>query len=248
MSIENLSGGRSGIRRLGCNKVIRPRTPFTPQIHEFLNMMHEKGADYVPQPYDLDAHQEVISFLPGRVANELPAEGGDNLLISAATLLARFHLDGRDFLPISSRYSWLLPTESPLEVMCHGDFAPYNVTINQQEATGIIDFDTLHPGCRLSDVAYAVYRWVPFHATTNQTTQKEQLRRTRLFLNSYQQNLFTFEEVRGGMMKRLSQLIIFMETAAANGDAVFQKHIASGHVKNYLADIEYVRNFDGDFE
>jgi aminoglycoside phosphotransferase (APT) family kinase protein len=55
----------------------------------------------------------------------------------------------------------------PIEVMCHGDFAPYNVTIVDGEAFGIIDFDTLHPGPKMWDIAYAVYRWVPFTNPAN---------------------------------------------------------------------------------
>lgn len=55
----------------------------------------------------------------------------------------------------------MLSAVNPIEVMCHGDFAPYNVVLNGSDAVGIIDFDTLHPGSRLSDVAYAVYRWAP---------------------------------------------------------------------------------------
>ena len=46
--------------------------------------------------------------------------------------------------------------------MCHGDFAPYNITFVDRCVHGIIDFDTLHPGPRIWDVAYAVYRRSPF--------------------------------------------------------------------------------------
>ena len=46
--------------------------------------------------------------------------------------------------------------------MCHGDFAPYNVVLKGEQAVGIIDFDTCHPGSRLWDISYALYRWSPF--------------------------------------------------------------------------------------
>ena len=41
---------------------------------------------------------------------------------------------------------WQLSGRYPIEVICHGDYAPYNVVLNGKQAVGIVDFDTAHPG------------------------------------------------------------------------------------------------------
>jgi Ser/Thr protein kinase RdoA (MazF antagonist) len=47
------------------------------------------------------------------------------------------------------------------EVICHNDFAPYNLVFRGGSLVGAIDFDTCSPGSRLWDLAYAAYRFVP---------------------------------------------------------------------------------------
>ncbi len=68
------------------------------------------------------------------------------------------------------------------------DFAPYNVVFNGVEAAGMIDFDTLHPGSCLWDVAYAIYRWAPLKNPRNPDAIGDlasQIRRAKAFCDSY---------------------------------------------------------------
>jgi thiamine kinase-like enzyme len=138
----------------------------------------------------------------------------------------------------------MLPAAYPVEVMCHGDFAPYNVTIVNDEAAGIIDFDTLHPGPKMWDVAYAIYRWVPFNSPNNpdcQGSTKEHIRKAKLFLDTYGADSESRNSFVGVLIKRLTSLTDFMRHEAEIGNQDFQLHIKEGHLQKYQHDIEYLQ-------
>jgi hypothetical protein len=64
--------------------------------------------------------------------------------------------------------------------MCHGDAAQYNTVVKDGVAVGFIDFDAAHPGPRVWDVVYAVYRFAPLQGPDNPEsfgTPREQGRR-----------------------------------------------------------------------
>lgn len=52
-------------------------------------------------------------------------------------------------------------TPNNIEVVCHNDFAMYNIIFNNEKPVGIIDFDVAAPGPRLWDIAYTLYTCVP---------------------------------------------------------------------------------------
>ena len=57
--------------------------------------------------------------------------------------------------------SWQTGPLQPAEVICHNDFAPYNMVFRQQRLVGIIDFDRASPGPHLWDLAFLAYHLVP---------------------------------------------------------------------------------------
>jgi Ser/Thr protein kinase RdoA (MazF antagonist) len=84
-------------------------------------------------------------------------------LDDAARLLRRIHDATAGF--DHARRTWQLPAHEPVEVVCHNDFAPYNLVYDPADQdhrlTGVIDFDAASPGPRAWDVAYLAYRLVP---------------------------------------------------------------------------------------
>ena len=240
---ETLLGGRVGKIHKVQDKVIRPVNKWTGDIHRFLQFLHEEGADFVPKPHGINENgEEVLSFVPGDVFNSLP-KGllTDTVLISAAKLLLKFHtFSGKYISRLTQNEQWMLPVVTPIEVMCHGDFAPYNVTMIEDVAFGIIDFDTLHPGSKMWDIVYAVYRWVPIEAS-EQDVLGEQIRKVKLFLDTYGVTTASKECFVELLIKRLEALVNFMSQEAANGNEDFELHIAEGHLQKYLDDIEYLR-------
>lgn len=237
---EPLRGGVNEVMRRG-DMVIRPAGPHTNSVHRLLRHVRAAGFEGGPEVIDLDVETETLTFVPGEVTGYPVDEPfrTDRALEGAAALLRAFHDAGASF-PIESSDRWDLPTRHPVEVICHGDFAPYNCAVTNGEVTGVFDFDTAHPGPRLWDLGYAAYRWVPltdpvdgegFGSTT------EQARRLRLFCAAYGTDDLT--AVVAAAADRLHALVDMMRSRASAGHAAFAEHIAGGHDLLYLNDIDY---------
>ncbi|WP_434361448.1 aminoglycoside phosphotransferase family protein [Parasalinivibrio latis] len=239
-----MEGGRDSIRRAG-NELLRPLNPWTPKVHGFLRYLETQGFTNVPKVLRIDRQDEVLSWVEGCCSN-YPLSGdaaSDETLMSAALLLRQYHDVSANYARTAPTEGWMLSAVNPIEVMCHGDFAPYNVVLNGSDAVGIIDFDTLHPGSRLSDVAYAVYRWAPLKNPRNPDSMGDlasQVRRTKVFCDSYGLKAPERTRLVISMIERLNALVDFMGKAADKGDKTFSAHIAEGHLDAYLDDIEYL--------
>lgn len=239
-----LSGGRDSIMKDG-NCVVRPRKKSTVHIHSFLRELHANDFHKVPVPISISQTNEVLSFVDGEVFNyPLPKEFyTKEMIVSSAKLLREFHNAGKSYLDkINGKEDWMLPITDPIEVMCHGDFAPYNVTVIHGKASGMIDFDTLHPGSIIEDIAYAIYRWVPFFHNENYLVLSTKIDRTKLFLDEYGISDSKRNHLVDQMISRINNLIQYMEEQASLGEKNFQKNITDGHLNQYVNDIVYLQN------
>ena len=248
MKNEALSGGREGkiFRQEDC--IVRPANPWTKYVHAFLNFMIENGLDAIPHPMGFaEDGREIVSYVAGVVHNDgLPEEIlTDEVLSDVAKLLRRYHDIGAEYMPkLMGDEPWMLSKRMPAEVMCHGDFAPYNMTFVNGRLHGIIDFDTLHPGPRLWDIAYAAYRWVPFVSPANPDYKEElprQIERIKLFADAYGMSAEMRRELPQMMIERVGALVQYMENEAAQGNEDVLRNIADGHMELYLNDIAYFR-------
>jgi hypothetical protein len=158
---EPLAGGNvSKVVRIG-DTVRRSPGPWTPTIHRLLAHVRAKGLLWVPEPMGLDdAGREVLSFIPGTVPHDMPEWiWTEQVLKDVARALREWHEATVDFSAPDAK--WGLPPATPLEVICHNDFAPYNCIFSGGRLVGAIDFDQCSPGSRIWDFAYAAYRFVP---------------------------------------------------------------------------------------
>lgn len=230
------------------NEVHRPAGYWTRQVHKFLHFLREQGFCAAPEPLGFDEQgREVVSFIKGEVSHDLLSQNASSLkvLTSAAKLLRAYHDASQNFLNVNSvSKDWLLPCKNPQEVICHGDFAPYNLVLDGEQVIGIIDFDAVHPGPRTWDIAYALYRFAPFTNPNNEDgfgNIEDQILRARLFCNAYG----LAKEKRMGMadlmIERLQNLIDFMMRSAQGGNKKYEQNIKEGHHLTYLEDIEYIR-------
>ena len=144
----------------------------------------------MPEPLGIDARgREILVYLPGEVPRyPMPAWIWDDAVLVAATaLLRRFHDATSGFRPAAPR--WRLEAHEPAEVVCHNDFAPYNLVFHGRTLAGAIDFDTASPGPRIRDLAYLAYRLVPLTAPGNPdapaTAEAERDRRLALLCATY---------------------------------------------------------------
>jgi len=166
---EILAGGNmTAVVRVG-DTVRRAAGPWTPTIHAFMHHLCASGFQAVPEPLGIDDRgQEIISFLP-RAAATYPLPDfawSDATLTAVAQCLRAFHDASLGFVPPAD-CGWQWPAHEPAEVICHNDFAPYNLMFEDGKLTGVIDLDLASPGPRVWDMAYTAYRFVPLTDLAN---------------------------------------------------------------------------------
>lgn len=246
--MEELQAGREGQIFLTEGKVYRPSGFWSESVHKLLYHLESKGFYNAPKFLDYDSDgNEILSFVSGDVYN-YPLKGNiatDEALISASKLLRQYHDITASFItsPSFESSQWMLPSRSPYEVICHGDFAPYNVALDGDKTIGIFDFDTAHPAPRLWDIAYAIYCWAPFK--TNQYDAlgdlTAQSARARLFCDGYGLSNKERGKLVETMIDRVQTLVDFMQSEANKGNVAFIENIKNGHHLAYLSDIEYLK-------
>ncbi|WP_199220854.1 aminoglycoside phosphotransferase family protein [Rathayibacter tanaceti] len=244
--LELPGGGTTRVVRVG-DTVRRPFRAWSPAVHRLLETVSARGFGGAPVPLGIDGHgREILSFLPGEVGNyPLSAEmRSRTALVSAAQLLRRYH-DATVDLAADRTTGFRLEPLEPVEVVCHSDFAPYNVVFRGGTAVAVIDFDYARPGPRAWDLAYALYRFAPlsvaFGAEDEFSALGSQVRRLRAFLDAYGCDRRERRAALDLVVPRLRALIALMTGAAADGDENFARHIEDGHVGIYVRDIAYIR-------
>ena len=100
------------------------------------------------------------------------------MLVAAARALRELH-DATAGFARAGRV-WQLAPHEPDEVICHNDFAPYNLVFRDGELAGAIDFEAASPGPRVWDLAYLAYRLVPLTAPANPDGRDDTDRPARL--------------------------------------------------------------------
>ncbi|ASO20605.1 hypothetical protein FHR81_004717 [Actinoalloteichus hoggarensis] len=238
-------GNMTDVVRIG-DTVHRSAGPWTPAVHALLRHLANRGFPGAPRPLGFDDRgREVISLLPGSAAHyPLPDHAWtDETLSTAARMLRAYHDATVDFVPpVDAR--WQLPAHEPAEVLCHNDFAPYNLMFEDGVPTGVVDFDTVSPGPRTWDLAYTAYRFVPLTDAANPDAPypgaAEQRRRLELFVESYGDDGITAADVLAMAVPRLRELVEFIVERARAGDPAQRRVLDRGDVAVYEQDIAYL--------
>lgn len=159
-----LAGGNvnAGVVRVG-ETVRRATTNNSPAVHRLLQHLETKGFEQAPRFLGLDEKgREVLSFIPGGTAVPNTLWTRDAALVAAVSMLRAYHDTQSGFghgRPEDWAFAW--PDPAQHEVICHNDFAPYNMVFRNGLPAAIIDFDLAGPGPRLRDLAYLAYWLVP---------------------------------------------------------------------------------------
>lgn len=241
-----LLGGNSGIVVRVGTTVRRPSGPWTPLVHQLMNELRAAGLTFIPEPAGLD-HQgrEVVEFVDGDApVYPLPLwSWADELLVDVAVALRQLHdASARLKLP---HEGWRRPAVPPLDVICHGDVAPYNTVCRHGRLVAFIDWDYAAPGPRGWDLGYAAYRWVSLtpagHPDGLEQTYADRNRRLRLFCDAYGE--ITPDEVVRWAIHRLDDLVAFARRQASAGDPAFVATVDAGHDRLYEADAAWLRQY-----
>lgn len=153
------------IVRIG-DKVHRPTSWWTPAVHDLLNYLESIDFKYSPRVFGFDEQgREILSFMEG----ESGKEGwfkihSDRGLRNYAKLLREYHQAVSGYNPPEdSVWAYAQGGLKPGEIVCHGDFGPWNITWDGETPIGIIDWDLVFPAKPSYDVLYALEWSAPFH-------------------------------------------------------------------------------------
>ncbi|MCP4323330.1 MAG: aminoglycoside phosphotransferase family protein, partial [Alteromonadales bacterium] len=229
-------------------KVYRPSGFWSKSTHKLFKHLQSEQFDSAPKSFGFDKNgNEILSYVSGEVYN-YPLVGPISTmeaLCSASTLLRQYHDATVSFVQNEQHRDlrWLLSSREPQEVICHGDYAPYNVALNGNVVVGIFDFDTAHPAPRIWDVAYAVYCWAPFKTNPYDLLGDltEQSIRAKQFCHSYGLSHDDRVQLVDVIISRIQSLIDFMFDEAEKGNEAFVANIKDDHHLAYIADIEYLK-------
>ncbi|WP_373354636.1 phosphotransferase [Pseudoroseicyclus sp. CXY001] len=163
---EDLGGNTSAVRREG-ETVRRSLGPRRAAVHRWLR--HLDGTPGVPRLIGIDAGEEVLSLLPGGPPPEAP---GEDAVAAAGRLLRRLH-DASAGFDFGAPEDWPMADPRRAEVICHHDFAPYNLMWESGVPTGVVDFDLSGPGARVTDLAYLAWWMAPLALASDKAAETE---------------------------------------------------------------------------
>lgn len=263
METEFIKGNMSQVHRDG-NVVQRDLKPQSKTIHRLMRHLEGKGIVFVPRFLGLNGeNMEMLSFVEGTTLDDYPPASDIQTRLkiarAAAEMLREYHDATIDFVR-QPEDIWFLEYQGGLdkEVICHNDFAPYNVTFNNNMPVGMIDFDTACPAPRIWDVAYAVYRFVPLGAETFDLEKNryrgydkaldcaERKLLLRAFIDAYQgmdaNPKLEVSDVLDNVVLRLQALVRLFDEECRKGNPAFVKMKEEGHQQLYINEIEFIKD------
>ncbi|MEM1506021.1 aminoglycoside phosphotransferase family protein [Domibacillus sp. 8LH] len=252
---EMLTGGNvSNVYRSG-DTVRRDLKEDSPKIHKLLKHLENKGFNYSPKFLGIDEKgREILSFIEGEAGN-YPLKRymlSNDVLKEIAKMLRLYHEAVSDF-PLLDEFKPIDNTPQKVEVLCHNDFAIYNIIFNYEKPVGIIDFDVAGPGPKIWDIAYTLYTCLPLSSFYPAETEQEVhhvnydpslhasliKKRLTLFFEAYGEEMpLDFLEI---VLLRLEGMCKTIKRKANEGDSAFQKMIDEGHLEHYQNEIKFIR-------
>jgi hypothetical protein len=147
------------------NTVRRPVYPWSATVHELLRYLEAVGFSYSPRVLGIDVNgREVLSYIEGESG---PAGWArvvdDSGLVVMARLLREYHQAVAGFRPAAvAGWAAHAGLADAGDVVCHGDFGPWNLVWQGIRPVGILDWDYAWPTRPIHDVAYALEYVAPF--------------------------------------------------------------------------------------
>jgi Phosphotransferase enzyme family len=145
--------------------VHRPLHSWSPAVHDLLRYL--ASVDFpAPRVIDVVGDHEVLTWIEG----ESGAEGWAKIVSERglrrwAGFLREFHDAVAGYHPpAESAWSSGIGTCAPGELICHGDFGPWNAVWHGWDVVGLIDWDHARPAPPIFDVAYGLEYAVPFRS------------------------------------------------------------------------------------
>ncbi|MBM0066806.1 phosphotransferase [Alkalicoccobacillus gibsonii] len=256
---EILAGGNvSNVYRSG-STVRRNQNQDSSKIHKLLLHLDKKNFNYAPKFIGIDEQgREVLSYIEGEAGNDPVKEYmRSNLVLKDIASMLRFYHDSVCDFDLLNEWEPMINTPGLKEVICHNDFALYNIVFQKERPVGMIDFDVAAPGPRLWDIAYTLYTCVPLSRVTYNEKGDPTYYNHSIDAPKRKEKVGIFFEAYGlqGLEKGLFEMVIlrieglcrYIVEKANQGEMAFQNMIKEGHLEHYRKDVEFLRNHGKEF-
>jgi Ser/Thr protein kinase RdoA (MazF antagonist) len=245
LTAQILSGGQNTIV-IKDDSVHRPPHPWSATTRKIIELCKEHNLSFIPEWRGTDTDgTEIFEYIDGTVGHD-PCEPtflNKEAVQSAARALRQFH-DACSDLLFRDDLNWQSEPIEPRQVVCHGDFAPYNCVFSDSAVVGVFDFDAARIGPRSWDLSYALYRFAPFvdmaHQDDGFGPMENRLHRANLFINSYDGDKQDLRDAMSLIPHRLHAMIDWMKKEAAAGNPNTIKNLKDGHHLLYEADAQAI--------
>jgi aminoglycoside phosphotransferase (APT) family kinase protein len=225
--------------------VTRPTGPQSRTVQSFLRHLRARGLECVPEPLSLETDTETLRLIEGDSGGDAwQHQHHERGLRSAARLLRRIHDASAGWQPPADAVFDAPPVHGVADVYCHGDPGPWNFVWRDRTAVGLIDWDYLHPGPRMDDVAYALRWFVPLRADEHALDWHhfpevpDRRHRVQVFLEAYG-DLPAFD-VADAVARRMQATRDLMASLAAGGVEPQRTWVADGALEREDEEIRWV--------
>ena len=139
--------------------------PWTPAVHALLDHLQDVGFPCSPRVLGVEGDHEVLTYIEGESGPDGWAKVVDEAgLVASARLLRAYHDAVADWDPDPPPvwFTGQVGTGGPGELVCHGDFGPWNIVWNATRPVGLLDWEYANVAPPTQDLAYALEYAVPF--------------------------------------------------------------------------------------
>ncbi len=162
---------RRVVERVG-DTIRRPVSAWTPAVHALLRHLEAVDFPYSPRVLGFDQDgREVLTYVEGESGQSGWSKVvSDDGLRSVAHLLRDYHraIAGwrrdPDLVWSSGIQEPGTDPANPDDIVCHGDFGPWNLVWHGGRPVGILDWDLAYPAPPRCDVVYALEYLAPFRS------------------------------------------------------------------------------------
>ena len=215
-----LPGGNvGGAVRVG-DTVRRATGPWTPAVHALLGYLAPR-VPHVPRVLGQDDQgREVLSYLPGRVADNENDRLSPGQIVSVVRWTRRFHDTVAGF---THPGPWRFFPVTGASLIGHNDIAPYNVCFDGEELAGVFDWDFAGPSNPLLELAFIAWNCVPLWCDIGARNAAE---RVATIAAAY--DAIPARQILHAVPYRIQAMLDGIPVAAAAGDKGMQNLMAAG--------------------
>ncbi|WP_213009576.1 aminoglycoside phosphotransferase family protein [Paractinoplanes toevensis] len=241
-------GPHRRVVRIG-DTVRRPLYPWSATIHDLLLFLERAGFPYSPRFLGLDEDgREVLTYLPGDSGPEgWSRVVTDEGLVAMARLLREYHDVVAAYRPTSTAWAAAVSSGGPGEIVCHGDFGPWNLVWRGNQPVGILDWDYAWPQPPRHDVAYALEYVAPFRSDEDclrwlrYSSPPDRRRRMERFTRAYGRE----EVTAAAVVAQQETVLARVRRLAADGCQPQADWLAAGALDETVEHIRWSREFFG---